>query len=417
MISEANCHVTVYFPGALVISFCLYSNRNRPFMKKILIALVCLILLYWLATLIVPGVIEKGSNPVKQAPPYTISDEAARLYASLEFVADLHCDALLWGRDLTKRGKRGHVDFPRMQEGNVALQVFTVVSKSPKGQNMDSNRADTQDNITLLNIAQGRPISNWFSLMKRTLYQAATLDGFAKEFKDEFIVVKSPADVMDLVDKRKTDRHVIGGLLGIEGAHALEGKLENLEKAYEAGVRLIGPMHFFDNEMGGSAHGISGEGLTDFGKSVIQRMNELNMIIDLAHASPKMIEEVLELSTKPVMVSHTGIKAVLSSPRNLSDDQIRKIAAKDGIIGIAFFDMVQGPDELRGIIASMKRVKNLVGAKHIALGSDYDGSVAVPFDITGLPIIVDALLQEGFAEDEIRAIMGENVKNFLLANL
>jgi microsomal dipeptidase-like Zn-dependent dipeptidase len=176
-------------------------------------------------------------------------------------------------------------------------------------------------------------------------------------------------------------------------------------------------MHFFDNEMGGSAHGISGEGLTDFGKAVIRRMNELNMIIDLAHASPKMIEDILQISTKPVMVSHTGIRAVLNSPRNLSDEQIRKIAAKDGIIGIAFFDMVQGTDELQGIIASMKRVKNLVGAKHIALGSDYDGSVSVPFDITGLPLIVEALLKEGFSEDEIRAIMGENVKNFLLANL
>lgn len=386
-------------------------------MKKILIALVSLILLYWLATLIVPGIIEKGNNPVKQLPPYSVSEEASELYASLDFVADLHCDALLWGRDLTKRGKRGHVDFPRMQEGNIALQVFTVVSKSPKGQNMESNSADTQDNITLLNIVQGRPISNWFSLMKRTLYQSAQLEEFAAEFHDEFIIVKNPENVLELVEKRKADKHVIGGLLGIEGAHALEGKIENLDKAYEAGVRLIGPMHFFDNEMGGSAHGVSGEGLTDFGKEVIRRMNELNMIIDLAHASPKMIDDILEMSSKPVMVSHTGIRAVLNSPRNLSDEQIRKIAAKEGIIGIAFFDMVQGPNELRGIVASMKRVKNLVGVEHIALGSDYDGSVAAPFDITGLPLIVDALLNEGFAEDEIRAIMGENVKNFLLANL
>lgn len=386
-------------------------------MKKLLIVLVSLILMYWVATLIVPGIIEKGSNPVKQASPYVVSTEASQLFQSLDFVADLHCDALLWGRNLTKRGNRGHVDFPRMQEGNVAMQVFTVVSKSPKGQNMESNSADTQDNITLLNMVQGRPLSNWFSLMKRTLYQSARLAEFADDFHDEFILIRSPLDVEDLAEKRKTDKHVIGGLLGIEGAHALEGKIENLEKAYAAGVRLIGPMHFFDNELGGSAHGISGEGLTEFGKAVVRRMNELNMIIDLAHASPKMIEEVLELSTKPVMVSHTGIKAVLNSPRNLSDDQIRKIAAKDGIIGIAFFDMVQGPDELQGIVASMKRVKNLVGVEHIALGSDYDGSVSVPFDITGLPLIVEALLEEGFTHDEIRAIMGENVKRFLLENL
>jgi membrane dipeptidase len=386
-------------------------------MKKLLIVFISLLLIYWLATMIVPTVIEKGNNQVKNLPPYEVSDEALTLFNSLEFVADLHCDALLWGRDLTKKSDYGHVDFPRMQEGNVALQVFTIVSKSPKGQNMEVNSADAPDNITLLNIAQGRPISNWFSLMNRTLYQSKKLEGFGNNFDDRFIFIKSKDDLNKLIEARKTNKKVIGGLLGIEGAHALEGKLENLEKAYEAGVRLIGPMHFFDNEMGGSAHGMSGDGLTDFGKQVIKRMNELHMIIDLAHVSPKMYDDILEYSEKPVMVSHTGIRAVINSPRNLSDEQIKKLAAKGGIVGIAFFDMVVGEDEIKGIVASMKRVKNLVGVKHVALGSDYDGSVAVPFDITGFPIIVEALLQEGFSEDEIRAIMGENVKRFLLENL
>lgn len=383
-------------------------------MKKLLIILISLLLIYWVATLIVPSIIEKGNNPVKNSPPYEVSEDALSLFNSLEFVADLHCDALLWGRDLTKKSDFGHVDFPRMQKGNVALQVFTIVSKSPKGQNMDTNSTDAQDNITLLNIAQGRPISNWFSLMNRTLYQSEKLHEFGNDFNEQFIFIKSKEDLNKLIQARKTNRNVIGGLLGIEGAHALEGKLENLEKAYEAGVRLIGPMHFFDNEMGGSAHGMSGDGLTDFGKQVIKRMNELNMIIDLAHVSPKMYNDILDYSEKPVMVSHTGIRAIVNSPRNVSDEQIKKLAAKGGIVGIAFFDMVVGDDEIKGIVASMKRVKNLVGIEHVALGSDYDGSVAVPFDITGFPIIVEALIQDGFTKDEIRAIMGENVKRFLL---
>jgi membrane dipeptidase len=386
-------------------------------MKKILVLLLVLFVLYWIATMTVPTYIEKSSNPVKEPSPYEVSDEAMRLFSSLDFVADLHCDALLWGRNLTQRADFGHVDFPRMQEGNVALQVFTIVSKSPKGQNMDKNRADTQDNITLLNIVQGRPISNWFSLINRTMYQSQKLQDFTEEYGGDFIFIKSRADLENLIEKRKTNKHVIGGLLGIEGAHALEGSLENLEKVYEAGVRLIGPVHFFDNELGGSAHGESGEGLTEFGKKVIRRMNELNMVIDLAHVSPKMFDDILAYSEKPVMVSHTGIRAVLNSPRNLSDEQIRRLADKGGIIGIAFFDMAVGEDEIKGIVASMKRVKNLVGVEHVALGSDYDGSVAVPFDITGLPTIVEALLNEGFSDEEIRAIMGENVKRFLLENL
>ncbi|RPA68987.1 peptidase M19 [Cyclobacteriaceae bacterium YHN15] len=383
-------------------------------MKKGIYIFISVFLIYWVATLFVPGIIEKRSNPVNSPAPYKVSKEAIDLFNSLDFVADLHCDALLWGRNLTKRSNVGHVDFPRMQEGNVALQVFTIVSKSPKGQNMDLNPADAQDNITLLNIAQGRPLSNWFSLFNRTLYQSKQLERFSDNFNEQFIFIKSKADLERLIEARKENKKVIGGLLGIEGAHALEGKLENLEKAYEAGVRLIGPSHFFDNEMGGSAHGESGDGLSEFGKQVIRRMNEMNMVIDLAHASPKMFDEVLEISEKPVMVSHTGIRAILNSPRNLSDEQIRKIAENGGIIGIAFFDMVVGKDEIKGIVASIKRVKNLVGVEHVALGSDYDGSVAVPFDITGLPLIVEALLNDGFTEDEIRAIMGENVKRFLL---
>ncbi|MCR9013422.1 dipeptidase [Aquiflexum gelatinilyticum] len=386
-------------------------------MKKTLIAFIGLFLIYWIATMVVPGIIEKKGNPVKTLPPYKVSPEAQALFNSFDFVADLHCDALLWGRDLTKKSENGHVDFPRMQEGNAAMQVFTIVSKSPKGQNMEVNSEDATDNITLLNIAQGRPVSNWFSLMKRTLYQSALLEEFSRDFDGQFMIIKSSEDVKKLAEARKTDKNIIGGLLGIEGGHALEGKIENLDKAYEAGVRLIGPSHFFDNELGGSAHGLSGEGLTDFGKAVVKRMNELNMVIDLAHASPKMFDDVLELSSKPVMVSHTGIRAVLNSPRNLSDGQIRRLAAKGGIIGIAFFDMAVGENEISGIVACMKRVKNLVGIQHIALGSDYDGNVAVPFDITGLPIIVEAMMQEGFSDEEIKAIMGENVKRFLLENL
>ncbi|MFC0264697.1 dipeptidase [Fontibacter flavus] len=386
-------------------------------MKKVLIILIVLFILYWLGTMTVPSMIEKSNNPVKTPSPYEVSPQALELYQSLDFVADLHCDALLWGRNLTERSDYGHVDFPRMQEANVAMQVFTIVSKSPRGQNMDFNTADTQDNITLLNIVQARPISNWFSLINRTLYQSSKLQEFADNYGKEFILIKSKSDLEKLITTRENDKNVIGGLLGIEGAHALEGNMKNLERVYDAGVRLVGPVHFFDNELGGSAHGESGDGLTEFGKSVIRRMNELNMIIDLAHVSPKMFDDILEVSEKPVMVSHTGIRAVLNSPRNLSDEQIRKVAAKGGIIGIAFFDMAVGDDEIKGIVASMKRVKNLVGFQHVALGSDYDGSVAVPFDITGLPIIVEALLKEGFTEEEIRAIMGENVKRFLLENL
>lgn len=386
-------------------------------MKKILIFFFLLFLVYLIGINTVPSYIESDRNPVKYPSPYSVSNEAYDLYNRLDFIADLHCDALLWGRDLTKRGNRGHVDFPRMREANVVLEMFTIVSKSPAGQNMEKNSSDAFDNITPLTIAKGESPFNWFSLINRTLSQAQALEKFAAKEEGNMIVIKTKEDLLRLIEMRKKNPKVIGGMIGIEGAHALEGKLENIDAVYNAGIRMIGPTHFFDNELGGSAHGESGEGLSAFGKEVIMKMNELGIFIDLAHSSPAIIDDVLALSSNPVIVSHTGLKSVLNSQRNLSDEQIQRIARKKGIIGIAFFEKAVGNPELPNIIASIKHIRDLVGIEYVALGSDYDGSVAVPFDITGLPLIVEGLLKEGFTESEIRAVMGENVKRFLLKNL
>lgn len=386
-------------------------------MKKLFITLGIITLIYFLATLFVPSYIEEQRNPVKLAPPYSVSPEAQEVYERLDFISDLHCDALLWGRDLTVKSDIGSVDFPRMREGNIALEMFTIVSKSPSGQNMKSNSADTFDNITPLTIAQGDAPNQWFSLINRTLGQAESLHEFIEEENGNVIFVKDKNSFESLIEARKKNKSIVGAMLGIEGAHALEGSIENLEKVHEAGVRMIGLTHFFDNELGGSAHGENGAGLTDFGKSVVKKMNELNIFIDLAHCSPAIIDDVLNMTEKPVMVSHIGVRAVLDSQRNLTDEQIQRIAANGGIIGVAFFDMAVGEPELEGIIASMKHIRDLVGIEYIALGSDYDGAVAVPFDITGLPIIVEGLLKEGFTESEIKAIMGENVKRFFQKNL
>jgi len=386
-------------------------------MKKFLFFLILLFVIYLIGINTVPQYVESQRNPVKLAAPYTVSPEAQSLYDRLDFIADLHCDALLWGRNLNKREDRGHVDFPRMREANVALEMFTIVSKSPAGQNMQSNSEDAFDNITPLTIAKGESPWNWFSLINRTLSQSEALADFVENEGDKAIFIKKKSDLEKLIDARKSDNQVIGAMLGIEGGHALEASLENLEKVYAAGVRMIGPTHFFDNEFGGSAHGENGAGLSEFGKSAVRKMNELGIFIDLAHASPAIVEDVLNLTTKPVMVSHTGVRAVLDSQRNLSDTQIQKIAANGGIIGIAFFDMAVGEPELPNIIASIKHVRDLVGIQYVALGSDYDGSVAVPFDITGLPLIVEGLMKAGFSEAEIRAVMGENVKDFFLKNL
>ncbi|SDL64048.1 dipeptidase [Kriegella aquimaris] len=385
--------------------------------KWLLIALVGLVILYTLTVVIVPNILDGQKNTTQQLPPYAVSDKALAVYNSLDFIADLHCDALLWSRDLTINNSIGHVDFPRMQEANMALQAFTIVTKSPVGQNFSNNTAEAFDNITLLNFLQGRPLSNWFSLFERAAYQSRRLQKFANDYNDEFIVVKNADDLNRLITLRKQNKRVTGGFLGLEGAHCLEGKIENLDKLYQEGVRMVGPTHFFDNELGGSAHGMTKGGLSEFGRDVIQRMDELHMFIDLAHASPALIDDVLEQTKNPVLVSHTGVRGTLDNSRNLSDVHIQKIAANGGLIGVAFFKGAVTAPLTKGIVDAMKYIKAIAGVECIALGSDYDGTISAPFDVTGLPLLVEELLNQGFQESEIRLIMGENVKRFMLKNL
>lgn len=386
-------------------------------MKKFLrYTLAIVLFLYFLATFMVSPILDKQMNLVEYSDPRQLGAEAKELYNSLEFIADLHCDALLWDRDLTKKLDYAHLDFPRMQQANMSLQAFTIVTKSPKGQNFNQNSADAFDKITMLNFVQGRLPDKWFSLYKRAVYQARALQDYQKKYEGKFLLVKSRQDLKNLIESKKKDPEVIGGFLGIEGAHCLEGNLDNLQKLYYEGVRMMAPTHFFDNELGGSAHGISGAGLTDFGREVIHEMNRLGVIIDLAHVSPKMIDEILDLSTRPVLVSHTGVKGTKDSPRNISDHHINRIAASGGLIGIGFFKgAIKG--EIKHIVEAMKYVRDLVGIEHVALGSDFDGAATTPIDVTGLPFIVQELMNQGFSESEIRAIMGENVRRFLMGQL
>lgn len=197
--------------------------------------------------------------------------------------------------------------------------------------------------------------------------------------------------------------------MGLEGAHALEGDISNLDVLYNAGYRMIAPTHFFDNELGGSAHGLEKGGLSPFGREVIRRLEDMNILIDLAHASPKMIDDILGMTKKPLVVSHTGVKGVVDNNRNLSDEHIRRIAQKGGVVGIGFWEDAVGDVDVRAIARSIRYVANLAGPSHVALGSDFDGTTTVPFDSGKMAILTGALLEERFSEDEIRLIMGENV--------
>lgn len=354
-------------------------------------------------------------NAVINRPPYVASEKARALHQKL-FIADLHADSLLWKRNLLERGARGHVDIPRLIEGNVALQAFTVVTKTPRGMNIESNDADT-DNITLLAIASRWPVATWSSLKERALYQAGKLRETAAASGGKLTLIETARDLSNYLERRKREPHITAGFLGIEGAHALDGGLTNLDALFDAGFRMMSPTHFFDNEIGGSSSGAKKTGLTDAGRDLIKRMEAKGMIVDLAHASAQTIEDVLAVSTRPVLVSHTGVKATCDNNRNISDEQIKKIARIGGIIGIGYWPTATCGANAQAIARAIKHVAHLVGAEHVALGSDFDGAVTAPFDTTGLIEITDALLAEGLTEDETSLIMGGNVLRLLSENL
>src|SRR5215510_7393737 len=362
-----------------------------------------------------PGYVGRRMNATRGEQPYAASERAKALHKTL-LVADLHADTLMWDRDLLKRGDWGHVDLPRLVEGNVAAQSFTVVTKTPRGMNIESNSGDT-DNITLLALAQRWPIGSWTNLTERALYQAGRLREASAKSDGKLVILRTRQDVINFLERHKRDREIVCGFLGIEGAHALSGDVSNLDRLYDAGFRMIGLAHFFDNEMAGSAHGVEKYGLTDKGRELLKRMEEKKVFVDLAHASPKTIDDVLSIATRPVIVSHTGVKGTCNNTRNLSNDQLRAIGRNGGIVGIGYWDTAVCGRDATAIAKAIRYAEKFLGVDHVALGSDFDGTVDEPFDTTGVVQVTDALLKDGFKEDEIRKIMGENAVRLLQSYL
>lgn len=359
-----------------------------------------------------PGIVENGQNHVVPHDPWPVSAPAAALHQSL-IVGDWHSDALLWDRDLRTRTTRGHVDLPRLRDGNVAVQMFTTVTKSPAGQNYERNTTDARDNITALVIAEARPPRTWLSLMERGLDQAARLNATVQKAPEQLVVVRSVTDLNRVIAARAEGAQTVAGLLGAEGGHVLEGDMANLDRLYDAGFRLVGLTHFFDNELGGSLHGEGDTGLTPFGREVVEKMIEKHMVIDLAHASVQMAREVLAMPGARPIVSHGGVHGACPVKRNFPDEIMQAVAAKGGLIGIGYWADVTCDATPTGIARVIKAAVALVGEDHVSLGSDFDGAVETQFDSSELAALTQALMDAGLSDDTIRKVMGGNMMRYL----
>jgi membrane dipeptidase len=241
------------------------------------------------------------------------------------------------------------------------------------------------------------------------------VDAFYREIEDnsdKLIFATTGSDV----DKAREEGK-IAALLSIEGGEALDGRIELLRIFYRLGVRLMTLTWSLRNELAdGAFEGRTGGGLTRFGVEVVEEMDRLGMVVDVSHLSEAGFWDVMKVSERPIIASHSNSKALCSHPRNLTDEQAKAIAEKGGVIGVNFagYFLGEGRRSLAGVIEHIDYLSALIGPEHVGLGSDFDG---LPFEqlpdelkgVSGLPRIAGELAARGYSEQAIKGIMGENL--------
>jgi microsomal dipeptidase-like Zn-dependent dipeptidase len=343
-------------------------------------------------------IVDRAANRVRHSP-----DAAGAPTPSFP-VADLHNDALLWDRWLADRHDAGQVDLPRLQQGGYRLVVFSATNSFPATANYRRTPPGL-DLLTLLAVAHQWPSRTWDDPLERALQQGRFL--FRSAAGSALVVVT------DTPGLARLDSTTVGAILSIEGLHGLRGDVTEIDRLFDSAFRVFGLTHMADNEVAGSAHGWRKGGLTPFGRDVVKRIHARGGIVDLAHASPRTIADVLAMEPRPrVMVSHTGVDGTCPGNRNLSDDELRAMATADGIVGIGFWSGAVCGHDVASIARAVRYAVDIAGVDAIALGSEFDGGVVTPFDAAGVGALIPALAAQGFTASEIEAIMGGNALAF-----
>ena len=323
-----------------------------------------------------------------------LNPQAVELHQT-SFVFDAHCDTLGDAlatpprrRDLAQRSSKGHLDLPRMREGGINAQIFACFPGVDR-----LNACPTNAALQRLEVL--------YDLMERAPGQ---------------ITLVQTADDMAALSPDGP----IGAILGFEGVEALTGDMRLLHTFYRLGVRNIG---FTWNPRNAAADGVDAGtdfGLTPFGRELVAACNELGVMVDVSHLNAAGLADVLEVSSAPIIASHSNASAVSPHRRNLSDEQIRAIADKGGVIGATFVSHFLNADYRKASLADLlDHIDHLVqvaGVDHVGIGSDYDGCLPPPELDSGekYPAVTDGLLRRGYAPDDIRKILGENFRSVFL---
>ncbi len=336
--------------------------------------------------------------------------------------------------DINRRLADGQLDAVRMREGGLDAQFFSIWVE-PQLYGGGGERA-----------------------IRRADEQIEAVRALAEKYPDDWELATTAADVRRIVGEGK-----LAALMGLEGGYAIDERLEMVERYYKLGVRYMSPAWSVSTSWAGSSGDEAGRtrGLNEFGKSVVREMNRLGMMIDVSHVSDQTFWDIVNTSTKPVIATHSGCRAIANVPRNLTDEMIRALAKTGGVCSVLFYPeflepgwsekkkkvdaeiaplVQQASDAEPGGIAQKKLARDrvrlreyarrlppvtvarlvdhidhivkLVGVDHVGIGSDFDGIQAVPTDLAtvqDLPNLTKELLRRGYSEADVQKILGGNM--------
>ncbi|MDY7230711.1 dipeptidase [Hyalangium rubrum] len=320
-------------------------------------------------------------------------------------IADGHADSLMWNRDLCVRSDEGHVDFPRLREAGVKLQCFTLVTRG----------FPFVGGFPLFATWRGWPREARSSEWARAVWQIDRLAEFCQRSEGQARITTSAAMLEDNLAHGR-----LSAILGVEGGHAIEGQVARLAELHQRGVRFMGLTHLSNNDLGGSSFPMMGNrGLTPLGHAVVEEMARVGLSVDVAHASERTLEELFALPSVRFFSSHTGVRAAGGGWRNLSDESLRRIAERGGVVGIILAPVYLGGDTFDDVVRHIEHAVNVMGEEGVGIGSDYDGMVALPKgmrDVTDLPRLTELLLRR-HPEPWVERILGGNFRRFFRETL
>ncbi|HSJ08529.1 MAG TPA: dipeptidase [Longimicrobiales bacterium] len=295
----------------------------------------------------------------------------------------------------------GHTDIPRLQQGMVGAQFWSVY--------IPSNATET-------------------GAAKMQLEQIDIMHQVIRRYPDVFELALTADDAERIFRAGK-----VASMLGMEGGHALENSLGALRTYYDLGARYMTLTHSANVDWADSCCALrEHDGLTEFGREVVREMNRLGMLVDISHVAPETMHDALEVSVAPVIFSHSSAKALTDHPRNVPDDVLRRLPQNGGVVMITFvpsfisqqnLDWSTLPGEQRratpepratmaDVIRHIEHVRDVAGIDHVGIGGDFDGISSVPVgleDVSTYPALVAELLRRGWSDGDVRKLIGDNV--------